>query len=321
MIYCIVPRELAPKLLEPLRRHFIHSLEVEVVVERRAAERRTESGRRNVQRGVGEAERRRIRHTAGRRVADRRVQTLAVEIAELPRKARAHQDRLVFIERLEPSQIEAEDRDTSRLVLRFQAGDEGVFNTLYMRYFDRVYSHLRIVLRDEHEAEDATQEVFVRVLKGLADYELRSAVPFRGWMFSIVRNYGHDLLVRRNRVQVEEPSKIEQRRECVDPASVDMSPLDWLTDRELVMLIERMPIAQRQVLVLRYMMQLRNTEIAEVLGRSPDSIRKLHERAMAFLHDRLTALGRTSGERRPGSTRISRQAIVLRRRRFALLPR
>jgi DNA-directed RNA polymerase specialized sigma24 family protein len=86
------------------------------------------------------------------------------------------------------------------------------------------------------------------------------------------------------------------------------------------MFIERLPLAQRQVLLLRFMLDLSNDEIARVLDRSNDDVRLLQSRALRFLRDRLAAVGRTST--RPGrvpALRRFRQVPVLRSRRYALL--
>jgi RNA polymerase sigma factor (sigma-70 family) len=60
--------------------------------------------------------------------------------------------------------------------------------------------------------------------------------------------------------------------------------------------VERLPLVQRQVLTLRYMMDMSNREVGEVLGRSPSEVRVLHFRAVGFLRERMEAVGR--GERR-----------------------
>jgi DNA-directed RNA polymerase specialized sigma24 family protein len=102
--------------------------------------------------------------------------------------------------------------------------------------------------------------------------------------------------------------------------SDDMHVLSWLEDGELLTLIERMPLAQRQVMLLRYMMDLSCPEIAAILGRSPDAIRQLQHRALTFLRGRLTALGRepkTAGAPMPMLSLVPRSR-VLGARRMAL---
>jgi hypothetical protein len=136
-LYCIVPGDLAGKLYEPLRAHFLTDPRVEVVVERRADDRRSRPTRREADgaahRGA-RAERRRIKSLSGRRVADRRALAAPAGASPppLPKKARRHADRLVFLERLEPSTEARRDAESKRLVTRYQAGDEAVFGELYL---------------------------------------------------------------------------------------------------------------------------------------------------------------------------------------------
>jgi RNA polymerase sigma-70 factor (ECF subfamily) len=321
LTYCLVPRELAAKLHEPLREHFGDDPSVEVVVERRGRERRAADERRGDSAAAdGAVDRRRVRNATGRRVGDRRMPLVAVDTpAELPRKARRFAAELVFVERLEPAGEELEDLDTARLVTRFQAGDGDVFTHLYLRYFDRVFSYLRVVFRDDlHEAEDLTQQVFTKVFEALPRYE-RRAQPFRAWLFVIVRNVALAQLKKRDRVELLEPEAAGRQREIEGEADPGVEALNWITDRELVMFVERLPEAQQQVLVLRFMLGLRASEIADVLGRSPNDVSQLQSRALRFLRHRLEAVGRhgTGG----GPVRIRRrvlQAWVLRARRYAL---
>lgn len=211
-----------------------------------------------------------------------------------------------------------EDVDTARLVTRLQSGDRSVFGAIYARYFDRVYTHVQMTLGDAHEAEDAAQEVFIRVLRHAGAYRFQD-VPFRAWLFKIARNCAMDVLQRRHRVDPESPERIGRRQEA-SGENGEIATLDWLSDSDLVLLIERLPTAQRQVVMLRYAMDLGYTEIAAVLGRSPDAVRQLHQRAMAFLKSRLGAVERRSlrdGPRAPMRKTTCQQRVV-RARRFAL---
>jgi hypothetical protein len=85
------------------------------------------------------------------------------------------------------------------------------------------------------------------------------------------------------------------------------------------MFVDRLPLAQREVLVARFVLDLTDTQIAELLSRSPESVRVLQHRALAFLRTRLRNL---SGEGNEGAkARMKRcpdQAPVLRMRRWAL---
>jgi RNA polymerase sigma-70 factor (ECF subfamily) len=315
--YCIVPQDLAAKLHAPLRRHFRDDPSVEVIVEARLADRREPAERRatTVEPAI---ERRKVKAQDGRRIAEQRALAAPIAAPALPPRLSRMAGRLVFVERLEPVGERAEDIDTARLVARIQGGEQELFSQLYQRYFDRVYSYLRIVMRDDHEAEDGAQQVFLQVLNALPRYERQRGRPFRAWLFVIVRNYAIYQLRKHSRIELSDPATMPEEASVVD----DESPgsLGWISDRELLMFVERLPLAQRQVLVLRFMLDLTHKEIAEVLGRSPEDVRILSHRALHFLRDRLTAIGREP-ERdavRERSKVYLRQRTVLRARRFAL---
>jgi RNA polymerase sigma-70 factor (ECF subfamily) len=315
MVYCLIPYALAGKLHEPLRRHFAPDPSVEVVVERRAGERRNGPERRR-RITTAPTERRHIRNLEGRRIGPRRAPTVSADARALPRRVRPYADQLVFAERLEPGDEHLADLDSARLVTRFQAGDQDAFAALYMRYFDRVYTYLKAIFRDDpHEAEDVTQQVFVRAFEGLPRYERRGH-PFRAWLFTIVRNQAMSQLRRRGRSELVEPRLIDEQRES-EASEDDMAALSWVTDRELVMFVERLPLSQRQVLILRYMLDLPAKEVARVLDRSHVDVRMLEHRALRFLEARLTAIGRAPvKERRPLPTygRIAWMQVSRRRR-------
>jgi RNA polymerase sigma-70 factor (ECF subfamily) len=323
VVYCLLPRELAPRLHEQLRRHFAGDPDVEVVVEQRGEERRGADDRRAAGAGSpGTAERRRIRSAAGRRIAERRAALVPVDApGPLPRRVRPHALALVFAERLEPTGQQAEDADSARLAARIQAGDRDAFAVLYMRYFDRVYGYLRLLFRDAHAAEDAAQQVFLKALEHIASYEPAMG-PFRGWLFVIARNNALNQLSHLARTTAS--ADVERLREAHDepepPAS--LSALEWVTDRDLFMFVERLPLVQRQVLFLRYVVGLSMADIAGLLDQTPQAARQHHARALRFLRARLAALGREprTGQR-IGAKVVFRRAPVLRSRRFSLIER
>jgi RNA polymerase sigma-70 factor (ECF subfamily) len=219
---------------------------------------------------------------------------------------------------IEPSAEQQEDEDTARIVAAVQGGDKAAFAGIYERYFDRIYGYMRLALRDAHEAEDATQQVFVKALEGIGAYRRRGQ-PFRAWLFTIARNHAVSMLRKLNRLEVEDPAELDRRRERRAELGQDGWALEWITDGDLLVFIERLPLAQRQVLAMRFMFDMRVKEIAKALGRTPNDVSKLQHRALAFLNQRLSAIGRDRGNERPLAARHRpKQAEVLRERRFSL---
>lgn len=319
VVYCVVPAGLE-WLHELLRRHFRDDPSVEVIVERRGLDRRAETERRTGRVGDSGMERRLIRSLEGRRVGERRAPLVAVSGGGLPRRARAYADQIVFIERIEPSGRAVEDSDSARLVARIQAGDRDAFAVLYLRYFDRVYGYLKAILRDRRDAEDAAQEVFTNVYRALPRYEMRGR-PFRAWLFVIARNVAlHHLKgVHQRSVPVAPDEVIRQTDAHLRVDSQDVWALGWIADRELMFLIERLPLAQRQVIAMRFMLGFSHAETAKLLERTPEAVRMLQSRALSFLRVRLTALGHAPERHERVRLRVrAPQSRVLCVRRFSL---
>jgi RNA polymerase sigma-70 factor, ECF subfamily len=320
VLYCLIPREAAHAVEDAVRLHFADDPDIEVIVERRRRERRDNPDRRAASDGAvsEEDERRRIRAVDGRRVGERRSALVAVPGPTLPRRLRRHLEGMTFAEAVAPSGQEREDRDTAHLVTRIQAGEWDAFSDLYLRYFDRVYAYLRVALRDPHEAEDATQQVFTNVIGALPRYERRKE-PFRAWLFRIVRNQAVDALRKRRHVEPEEPDVLEQRW---DPhgREAEARALRWLSDREMLVFLERLPLAQRQVLTMRYLLDLHTRDIAEVLDRSQDWVRQTQRRGLQTLERRLVRLGSepSKRDRRLSMARLRRWRANLRDHRFTM---
>src|SRR5204862_1163003 len=80
-----------------------------------------------------------------------------------------------------------------KAIRRAKEGDRDALSYLYVRYADNVYGYVRSIVRDEHDAEDITQTLFVKLSSALSRYELRS-VPFSAWILRVARNLALDHL-------------------------------------------------------------------------------------------------------------------------------
>jgi RNA polymerase sigma-70 factor (ECF subfamily) len=227
-----------------------------------------------------------------------------------------------FVDPPDPAAERAEDEDTARLVALIQKGDRDAFSILYQRYFGRVFAYLRLLLNDVHEAEDATQDVFMQLMQKLPSYRPRGK-PFRAWLFIVVRNHAIDRLRRSHRLELKESEeaweRALQRATTVDRPTI--AAFDWIGDADLFLFVERLPLVQRQILALRFMLDMPLAEIAAVLGLSHANVRSLHHRALRYLNVRLNAVRNKPGNRTRATMRTyKKQAPVLRNRRWSLDP-
>jgi RNA polymerase sigma-70 factor (ECF subfamily) len=288
--YCLIPEELAEELHEVLRAHF-RGAGVEVIVERRVDERRSSVERRRAEGSApGERDRRRIGNPAGRRAGERRASLATVDDARrLPPRAEGLADRISFAERLEPATEHAEDLDTARVVTRIQAGADSDFSIIYRRYFDRVYAYLRILLDDPEEAEIVTRTTFERVHEETPSYE-RDRQPFRAWIFAAVRKEALRHLRDHQQLDLEDPLTEGTHLERAAVEHEELFALHWVTDRDLLLLIERLPLAERRVILLRYMLELPSSDVAEVLNRDGPGVRELEHQAGDHLASELAGI-------------------------------
>jgi RNA polymerase sigma-70 factor (ECF subfamily) len=172
-----------------------------------------------------------------------------------------------------------EDARVHVLVTAAKAGDHDALSELYALYAGRVRVHVLRILRDEHEAEDITQQVFLKLLTSL-----RTFVPargsFQGWLMRIARNTALDH-VRRNRAI---PAAEVFGPDVVAPPP--RSPV-WPT---LDAALAEVPLRQRHVLILTYL-GFRPAEIARQMQVSEGAVHLLHHRARKRLLVRLSSEG------------------------------
>ncbi len=158
-------------------------------------------------------------------------------------------------------------------VRRAQAGDRDAFAFLYVRFADDVCGYARSIVRDCHEAEDITQQVFVKLTHAIEKYRERE-VPFFAWLLRVTRNVAVDHLRRQH------PLPVEEVRGERDELGGDL-PNDRLAD--LSGALAALPPAQREVLVLRHLAGMSPPEIAETMGKTESSVHGLHNRGRRAL--------------------------------------
>jgi RNA polymerase sigma-70 factor, ECF subfamily len=172
------------------------------------------------------------------------------------------------------------DGQLGNAIARAQAGDMNALHFLYVRYADDVYGYVNSIVRDSHEAEDITQNVFAKMLTAIKKYEPR-AVPFAGWILRVARNAALDHLRSRRQIPCEDVR--------VSDAGHDQVGSDRL--RSLRAALDRLPEDQREVMILRHIVGLGPGEIAVVLDKTESSVHGLHHRARLAVKDALRELG------------------------------
>ena len=162
------------------------------------------------------------------------------------------------------------------------ARDEPEIRALVASFSGELYRVALSLLRPPAEAEDVVQETFVRVLEGRARLaEVRELKP---WLVRIAWNLALDRKRRTAPVQMDEvvSASLISRERPADEAVAEARQL-----ARALAAVDRLPRAERDVLLLSAMEELSTAEVAAVLKRSESSVRSLMFRARAHLRERL----------------------------------
>jgi RNA polymerase sigma-70 factor, ECF subfamily len=165
-------------------------------------------------------------------------------------------------------------------IARTKAGDRDALRLLYVRYSDNVYGYICSIVRDDQEAEDLTQHVFMKLITVIVQYK-DHGVPFSGWLLRLARNVALDHLRRRRPTPTEEVFGADTH------ADEDVRE----RAHDLHAALASLPDEQREVMVMRHVVGLSPGEIAEEMGRSESSIHGLHHRGRRALQEELRRLG------------------------------
>jgi RNA polymerase sigma-70 factor (ECF subfamily) len=165
-------------------------------------------------------------------------------------------------------------------IVRAKEGDWNALDFIYIRFSDDVYGYVLSILRDRHEAEDVTQDVFTKVMTAIRNYEQRS-VPFAAWITRVARNAAIDHMRRRRAIPFEEVGAVDQVHEHADSERLE----------SLRIAIRSLPDEQREVMVLRHVAGLSPSEIAERLGKTEGAVHGLHHRGRGAVRTALEDLG------------------------------
>jgi RNA polymerase sigma-70 factor, ECF subfamily len=175
-------------------------------------------------------------------------------------------------------EVEGRDRER-RAITAAKAGDWGALQYLYARHADDVRRFVQSIVRNRHDAEDITQDVFAKLMRAIHKYEERE-VPFAAWILRVARNAALDHVRSRRQIPVEE---VRISDDGYEQTSFEYS-------RALKEALAGLPESQREVLVLRHIGGLSPNEIADRLGKTEASIQGLHHRGRAALKESLRAL-------------------------------
>ncbi len=182
------------------------------------------------------------------------------------------------------------------LVNRIKSGDASAFDEMVSRYWDRIFARVMQLLKNRQDAEEVTQDAFVRAHRGLEKF--RGDSSFSTWLFQIATNLAHNKYWywwRRKRdvsISFDQNISDEGAATLIDIIPAEgRDPYDELLSREFVDRVgECMPLLSlkhKEILTLRIANDMSYDEIADKLNISIGTVKSRIARARNSLRNKL----------------------------------
>ena len=164
-----------------------------------------------------------------------------------------------------------DNRRIDDLLRRLREGDDAAFEELYVGTLRGVYAFLYSYFRDHHDAEDASQTVYLKIKLNIHSYKNGGG---RAWMLEIAKNYALNELKVRRRVQL-----VDGTEEL--SALTGGAPDDKPGELELIDIMKKtLTEEEERITVLHVLWGYKHRDIGRILSLPPATVRSKYSRAM-----------------------------------------
>ncbi len=180
--------------------------------------------------------------------------------------------------------LEAMLSEPDELLAERAKTDVAAFGILYERHLKRIYNYIYYRTGNIHDAEDLTEKTFFQALTNLQRYRFQGA-PFAAWLYRIAHNIvanWHRDTGRHQAVQLD--GLAEMKNPIDDPVALAEAKEERI---ELRGVIAKLPADRQQLLILKFVEQMANAEIAQAMGRTEGAIKALLHRTIESLKTEL----------------------------------
>lgn len=161
-------------------------------------------------------------------------------------------------------------------------GDFDAFGDLYLGNVQKIYNYIFYRTGNKSDAEDLTARVFQRALKHINNYQ-KTDVPFSAWLYRIAHNLVANFYRDTNRkreVPIEDHEFFLPQGEHLETRLIRNEQLE-----SLLTTIRKLPADRQLVIILKFVDDMPNQEIARILGRSEGAIKSLYHRTLLELRN------------------------------------
>lgn len=178
------------------------------------------------------------------------------------------------------------DKNYYKRVAALAVKDNDAFIELYNKFFPPIYGMIFARIKDVSATDDIVSEIFMKVALNLDKYDRRYA--FSTWLFAIARNTLADYFRMKNRNRADSWNDFFEYSAPISEQP-DEKLLSDETIENLLRAIGKLDDRQRKILELKYLSELSNVKIAEVMNLSASNVGYLHHQAIKKLRELMTA--------------------------------
>jgi RNA polymerase sigma-70 factor (ECF subfamily) len=167
------------------------------------------------------------------------------------------------------------------LISKAKGGDAASFGALYDLYMPRIYRFVLLRTRQKEDAEDLTHQVFMNAWQNLGRYESRG-FPFGSWLYRIATNAVID---HYRTARTHAPLEAIPEEVLSEPSGMGEA-VDTAIDLHRVrVMLTKLESDQQNVLLMKFVDDMTNKEIAEALGKTEGAVRVIQHRAIKKLKE------------------------------------
>lgn len=175
------------------------------------------------------------------------------------------------------------------LVKKAKGRDPDAFGMLYDEYVDQIFRYVYYKIGNLAESQDLTGQTFLKAFENIDSYEMRD-VAFSSWLYRIAHNLVVDFFRRESKRESvpidDQPPTPSTRGNPVETVLAD------LESERLYRAMQKLTHNQREVLVLKFIDNLSNAQVAEIMGISVGAVKSTQKRGLLSLN---RILGNSAG--------------------------
>ena len=174
--------------------------------------------------------------------------------------------------------------DSQQILDAAISGDLYAFGILYQEHVQKIYNYIYYRTGNSSDAEDLTARVFQRALHHITRFK-KKGVPFSAWLYRIAHNLVANWYRDNNRkkeIPLEDLSNVAIKQQLPEVSIINSQEIAALLN-----CIHKMSSERQLLIILKYLEEMTNKEIAQIMGKSEGAVKSLYHRTLFELREKM----------------------------------